>query len=195
MERNRKPESLLNQSARVVVRQIRFRRNLLKLQGEIPLTLIRHLRNHYIRFSINYFDKLDTFMHDHPHTMITNLRLFRDYNFKLNGVNCEESMGNGMYASHFYCHFCFNNYVKFKVPSASCISISTLNNYKLTLQGIDFIDHYSEHACSNCRLLVIKLDDEDEDIFTSSCPNLPTQLLYTDELYSRSCPNLCGITE
>lgn len=166
-KKNHEPKSLFEQSARIVVKQIRFCSNLWRLRGEIPLTVIRYLSDKYLEFTVDFLEELENFFRKYSFPDIMNLQSFHRCTFKLDCVKYDEWFGL-LAITHIYCNFCFKNYIMFKIPTIAHFNISNYRNHNVTMQGIDFLDDVVDYMCHNCGLLVIKPEGEDKQ----SCVDL-----------------------
>lgn len=174
------PQSLKKQSARVVAKHIRFHQNLVRLLGEIPLTLIRYIDKHYSKFCLEDAIKFDGYILKCPPPMVLDLLILREYKFHYNCIVYEELVDNDFYIRKF-CLFCFKTYVKFKVPPVVREKVVWFKNYTILKRGIDIIENCGDYTCHHCHLTFITLVEEEEEerelLCAQSCTGLNTYLM------------------
>lgn len=166
-----KPKSLLEISARIVVRNLYSAENLFALKGEIPLTLVKYLGKNYCDFFDDYLAQLKSFITRNIPEPISNMHPSKLYTLVYTCVLFREEVtirDCSRYCVHRFCTYCYKEYVKFKLSKTACNFVCNINKQSITYFGDMFHEQSSQLICQKCRLILLEADDFEKPALAQS---------------------------
>lgn len=144
-----------------------FCENLIRLKGEIPLTVLQYICENYCDFFDHFTTQLKDFIIKFPPEILSTLCPPIWYMLAFSGIQyIEIIVKEGQTARtciHRFCTYCFNEYVKFKLPAHALKLVHIYDKEPILLTGESFLELGFQFICQKCHLILLETYDDDDD--------------------------------